>query len=123
MFNNKRGNLGVMGIIACILLFKLVMIYFASAIGSNIVQKEITLNGQSSTYNCDCGTLSCVEYALVYGEDAKNTLCETQGNNDNNFFGNVIVTLTDLPIFTGIFFIINLLLVIGVVIIIRGGSG
>jgi hypothetical protein len=117
---NKKAQgqaLGVLGVIAMILIIDGVMIYFASALGQEVETKEFGLNEEE----CDCGTISCQEYESIYGTQKLQDLCINQ--EQSGFTVDVLNGFQDAPILGYIIFITNILLLIAVVIILRGGSG
>lgn len=119
---NKKGQLGVIGIIAMILIIDGLTIYGFSAIGNDIQQKDLREFGYGDS-NCDCGTITCAEYKLIHGEQAMNDICSKQASSQSSFTVDVISGFKSVPVIGYIIFVFNIVLILCIVIILRGGTG
>lgn len=101
--NNKRGqtSLTKTGILLVVIVFYTILFvligyinsYFSTSI--NVEKTSLTFTGSE----CDCGTITCSEYRLIYGDESYNNLCNSQ-QSQTGFFGfinNIISGITSLP--------------------------
>ena len=111
--NNRKGQLGIIGILFTILLFEILGAWvIISVTGENV--KNVFVS------NCDCGLGGCATYVTLNGANALFDKCESQVNSkpvlkdalNNQFFTNGIVTI--------LFIVINLIIIFIAILIIRG---
>lgn len=120
--NKKAQALGILGIIAVILVIEGVFIFLTGLIGGEIQSRNFAFNSDNSN-NCDCGTITCDEYSLIYGTDKLIELCTAQGAINTTFSNKIITGFSEVPIISIIFGVINIIMIIAIVIIFRGGHG
>jgi hypothetical protein len=122
-YNRKGQALSKTGILLVLIIFYTVILLFVGYINSyynqNFAVNSTTPYGVSTTSNCDCGTLTCSEYALIYGDDAKNTLCATQTSTQGklSFLGMIISGISDLPLWVNLIIFGSFAILVGWIII------
>ena len=89
--------------------------FFLSAMSEDISIKyhaedkslsAITGATASSSGQCDCGTLTCSEYALIHGTDARDSLCASQEQLNNTILGRMVTSIESLPLWANTLLII-----------------
>jgi hypothetical protein len=103
--------------------------FFLSAMSDDIAikysseEKGVPSKYSGASGTCDCGTLTCTEYALIHGNDAMNSLCSSQEQVNNSVFGNMVVSIESLPLWANTLLIIIpalLWILCGVLLILHG---
>jgi hypothetical protein len=125
MINNRKGQaLSKTGILFVVIVFYAVTITFIGYINayynSTITPEQVTPQGLPRTTNsCDCGTLTCSEYELIYGQTAKEELCAGQAQSESrlSFIGMVISGISDLPVWINFILFGSLVIIVGWLII------
>lgn len=126
LFNNRKAQtLSKTAILLVVIIFYATLLTFIGYINAyynqTITPEQTTPNGvpRQTVVGCDCGTLTCSEYALIYGDTAKDELCNSQavGESKLSFLGMVISGISELPVWLNFILFGSLVIIVGWLII------
>lgn len=90
--------------------------YFVTSVSYNTTTQDFTaLNIFGGNPECNCGTLTCTEYALIHGQNATDTLCQLQlsQESDTSFLSNIITGISMIPWWLNVILFGSLVFIIG----------